>query len=80
MLLLGCRNVVSSSAFTVYRPGLIARGPHVGPPCNDEGSSQEQMNQKEQFRNRARATSGHPPYVYEGYATKPNDIGKDDGV
>ncbi|MET0168705.1 MAG: hypothetical protein ABW318_27395 [Vicinamibacterales bacterium] len=38
------------------------------------------MNHKEQFRNRARATIEYTPYVHESYATKPHDIGKDNGV
>ena len=38
------------------------------------------MNHKEQFRNRARATSEHTPYVHESYATKPHDSGNDNGV
>jgi hypothetical protein len=55
-------------------------GSHAGTPCDDEGDSHKQMNHKEQFRYLACATTEHPPYVHGSYATKPNDIGKDNGV
>jgi hypothetical protein len=38
------------------------------------------MNNKEELRYLTRAATEHPPYVHGGRATKPNDIGKDNGV
>ena len=38
------------------------------------------MNHKKQLRDRACATTEHPSYVHGSYATKPNDIAKDNGV
>jgi hypothetical protein len=48
-------------------------------PANERDCHQ-QMNHKEQFRDRACATTEHPPYVHGSCATKPDDIGKDNGV